>query len=40
LTPNACVADRHHLFAFNEKLDRIASGVPPPELLLITNRCR
>ncbi|HET9368863.1 MAG TPA: glycosyltransferase family 39 protein, partial [Vicinamibacterales bacterium] len=40
LTPNACVADRRHLFAFNEKLGRIASGVPPPDLLLITNRCR
>ena len=25
---------------FNEKLGRIASGVPPPDLLLITNRCR
>jgi 4-amino-4-deoxy-L-arabinose transferase-like glycosyltransferase len=37
--PNLCVAERRHLFAFNEKLSNIARGIPPPELLLVT-RCR
>lgn len=36
--PDLCVAERRHLFGFNEKAADIIRGIPPPELLLVT-RC-
>jgi 4-amino-4-deoxy-L-arabinose transferase-like glycosyltransferase len=38
--PGACVAERRWLFAFDSvNLDDIFAGVPPPEVLLVTNKC-
>ncbi len=36
----ACLVDRHALFAFDSaKLTDIVHGTPPPDALLVTNRC-
>jgi 4-amino-4-deoxy-L-arabinose transferase-like glycosyltransferase len=37
--PGACVADRRPLFLFDTKFSNILNGVPPPDVLLLTNRC-
>jgi len=39
-TAAACVADRHPLFVFDTaKVTDLARGTPPPDALLVTNRC-
>jgi 4-amino-4-deoxy-L-arabinose transferase-like glycosyltransferase len=39
-TSSSCVADRHALFAFDSaKVIDLVRGTPPPDVLLVTNRC-
>ena len=37
--PVSCVAERRHLFAFDARLADLIAGRPPPDVLLVTNKC-